>query len=221
MEQGRLYWHHWAHPALRIHCVLLPALEKRRDRREWSPTEHLPQDCSGRKAWMDSTGWPLFCLFFFKAGMRSFEKESYGIKFLALPNLSLLPSLYIWQHVLNDPSAETPTDKAWGVTLYKQVTEDKQWPSEASGAVQSRNSSLGFRQLHNFCPCQLAQAKSSLECTNCADQHWERAANEISENSRPCCLLTFCTLHFYSGDDIFFLKMSANEVRLYMLDLQL
>lgn len=166
-----------------------------------TPARGLQQE-GGMDGWC---WWASVLVFFLKhqPGMRWFEKESYRIKFLALPNLSLPPSLYIWQHALNDPTTETLTDKAWGVTLYKQVTEDKQWPSEASGAAQSRHSSLGFRQLQNCCPCQLAQAKSSLECVNCADQHWERAVNEISENSRPCCLFTSCTLHFYSGDDIF------------------
>lgn len=171
-----------------------------------------PRTTVGRRhRWMVLVG--LYFAFFFlkhQPGIRLFEKKSYGIKFLELPNLSLLPSLYIWWYVLSDPTTETPTDKAWGVTLYKQVTEDKQWPSEASGAAQSRNSSLGLRQLCNSCPCQLAQAKSSLGCMNCDDQHWEGAVNDISENSRPCCLFTFCALHFYSGDNVFFFKMSAN-----------
>lgn len=187
----------------------LLASERRRDSQEWCPTEHLPKDHSGKEAWMDVVSGPLFYLFFFKKhqpDMRWFEKESYGIKFLELPSLSLLPSLYKWLYVLSDPTTETHTDKAWGVTLYKQVTEDRQWPSEPSGAAWSRNSSLGLRQLRNFCPCQLAQAESSLGCMNCDDRHWERAVKDTSENSRPCCLFTFCMLHFYSGDRFSFLK---------------
>lgn len=57
-----------AHPALQIHCGLLLASEKRRDRQEWCPTEHLPQDCSGREAWMDGAGGHF--AFFFKASAR-------------------------------------------------------------------------------------------------------------------------------------------------------
>lgn len=203
--------------------------QRREGLQGWTDMSDAPQNFCPRSAVEGRHGWMLlvspYFAFFLKhqPDMRWFEKESCGIKSLALPSLSLLPSLYIWKHVLSDPVTETPTDKAWGVTLHKQVTEDKQWPSEASGAARSRNSSLGFRQLCNFCPCQLAQAESPLGCMNCADQHWEGAVNEISEMSRPCCLFTFCTLHFYSGDNIFVLEMPANEVRnrLCISDLQL
>lgn len=170
---------------------------------------------------MDGWCWwaSILLFFFFPKTPDRYEmirNKTYGTKLLELPNLSLRPCLYIWEHVLSDSATETPTDKAWG------VTGDKQWPPEASGAAQSRNSSLRFRQLCNFCPCQLSQAKSCPGCMKCAGQHCRGAMSEITGNRRPCCFFTLCTLHFYSGDNTLFFKMSANEVRnrFCMLDLQ-
>lgn len=156
-------------------------------------------------------GGPLLCFFSIRSQVweERIWKQTYKIQFLALFNLSSLPFLQIWQHTLIDPATQTPTDKAWGVALWKQVTEDSghlrpQEQLRVAALVWDSGGFITSAPINHYGPRVFPWM-----CELC----WPtlRGSNEISEKIKPRCLCIFCTQDNIAKET--FKKMPANEIR--------